>query len=44
MELGATAQVRKHFRNAQLDAHEAAMKDDLAAQRQELAQLLENGF
>ena len=44
MELGSTAQVRKNFRKAQLDAHEAAMKDDLAAQRQELDQLLKEQF
>ena len=44
MELGSTAQVRKNFRRAQLDAHEAAMRDDLAAQRQELTQLLADGF
>jgi para-nitrobenzyl esterase len=44
MELGATAQVRQNFRKAQLDAQEAAMQDDLAAQRQELDQLLKDGF
>jgi hypothetical protein len=36
--------VRKDFRKAQLDAHEAAMQADLMAQRQELDQLLEDGF
>ena len=44
MELGSAAQLRKNFRKVQLDAHEAAMKDDLVAQRQELDQLLKNGF
>jgi para-nitrobenzyl esterase len=44
MELGSTTQVRKDFRKAQLDAHEAAMQADLMAQRQELDQLLEDGF
>jgi para-nitrobenzyl esterase len=44
MELGSTAQVRKNFRKTQLDAQEAAMKDDLAAQRQELDQLLKEQF
>jgi para-nitrobenzyl esterase len=44
MELGLTAQVRTNFRKAPLDAHEAAMKDDLAAQRQELDRLLKEGF
>jgi len=44
MKLGATAQVRKNFRKTQLDAHEAAMNDDLAAQRQELTRLLDEGF
>jgi para-nitrobenzyl esterase len=44
MELGTTVQVRKNFRKAQLDAQEAAMPNDLAAQRQELEQLLRDGF
>jgi para-nitrobenzyl esterase len=44
MELGSTAQVRKNFRKAQLDAQEAAIQNDLAAQRQELDQLLKDGF
>ena len=44
MELGSVARLRKDFRKAQLDAHEAAMKDDLASQRQELDQLLKDGF
>lgn len=44
MELGSAARLRKNFRKVQLDAHEAAMKDDLVAQRQELDQLLKNGF
>ena len=44
MELGSTAQVRRNFRKAQLDAQEAAMQNDLAAQRQELEQLLKDGF
>jgi hypothetical protein len=44
MELGSTAQVRKNFRKAQLDAHEAAMRNDLAAQPQVLDQLLRDGF
>jgi hypothetical protein len=44
MELGLTARVRKNFRKAQLDEHEAAMKDDLAAQRRELDRLRREGF
>jgi len=44
MELGTTAQVRKNFRKLQLDAQEAAMQNDLAAQRQVLEELVRGGF
>jgi len=44
MELGVTTQVRQAFRKAQLDAHEATMKEDLAAQRQALDHLIADGF
>jgi para-nitrobenzyl esterase len=41
MDLGVSAEVRQHFRKAQLDAQEAAMGDVLNAQRQTLNTLLE---
>ncbi len=44
MELGSTAQVLRNFRKPQLDAQEAAMQSDLAAQRRELDQLLRDGL
>jgi para-nitrobenzyl esterase len=44
MELGSRAQVRRNFRKEQLDAQEAAMQNDLAAQRQALDRLLKDGF
>jgi hypothetical protein len=44
MELGTTAQVRKNFRKLQLDVQEAAMQNDLAAQRQALERLVRDGF
>jgi para-nitrobenzyl esterase len=44
MELGSIAQVRNSFRRVQLDAQEAAMQSDLAAQRRALDQLLRDGL
>jgi succinylarginine dihydrolase len=41
MDLGSLAQVRQHFRKAQLDAQEVAMPQLLQAQRQALDKLLE---
>jgi para-nitrobenzyl esterase len=41
MELGTSAQVRQHFRKAQLDAQEAAMEDVLDGQRRSLTTLLQ---
>ena len=44
MEFGATAEVRRGFRQAKLDAHEALMPSELAKLHREFAALVEEGF